>query len=147
MKIPPIGLSVPEWFAKAGDTVTYGPLSLPVHNQKPYGACIPCEVVRAVDGDTIEIRVTKEATYHVRLIDCKAKESGTPKGDLATVYASDMIEEADATYVWHPAPKDMKNIFADLFSFERALGHIFLIKAETLSERMVRTGHATRPKK
>ena len=113
----------------------------------PVGICLPCTVTRVIDGDTVEVTLPgSQRPLAIRLLDCWAPERKTPRGDLAKVYAEDVIEEAEETHLFVPAPEDCRHLLADLFSFGRLLGHIFIGASETLSERMVRTGHAKREK-
>jgi len=104
----------------------------------PVGICLPCTVTRVIDGDTVEVTLPgSQRPLAIRLLDCWAPERKTPRG---------VIEEAEETHLFVPAPEDCRHLLADLFSFGRLLGHIFIGASETLSERMVKTGHAKRTK-
>lgn len=116
-------------------------------NLPPHGICLPCTVTRVIDGDTVEVTLPGSSRpLPVRLLDCWAPERRTPRGDLAKSYAINVLEEATETHLFVPAPDDTRHLLADLLSFGRLLGHVFISPDETLSERMVRTGHATREK-
>ena len=117
-------------------------------NLPPHGICLPCTVTRVIDGDTVEVTLPGSTrVLKVRLLDCWAPEQGTARGDLATAYAEDVIDAAESTHLFVPAPEDVKDIIGDLFSLGRLLGHVFISSTETLSERMVTTGHAKRKRK
>lgn len=124
-------------------------LQAPASPAKPApGLTIDCKVVSVVDGDTIEVEVTRRC--RVRLLDCWAPESRTSdpaekkvglaaKLHLAGVaigkQARLFVPTADATRV------------GDVFTFDRVLGHVWLDgETETLSEHQVRAKFASTAK-
>ncbi len=109
----------------------------------PLGLCLPCHVKRVIDGDTLEV-VLPPPTMHVRLLDCWAPEHDTPEGEAATEAAEQFIGAADAMRIWIPRPEEASLLSASVWSFGRVLGHVFLRSDTTLSELMVRHGHATK---
>lgn len=126
----------------------------------PLGLCLPCKVVRVRDGDTVEVTLVSGARWAVRLIDCWCEElrRGSPeqraRGEAAKEFAQQSIDEARQLHLFVPAPDDVAKIvseggggaFAHLFTFDRVLGHLFVADDTTLSELMVRAGHATKSK-
>ncbi len=111
----------------------------------PNGLCLPCTVTRVIDGDTVEISVRSERRYKIRLLDCWAPEKRTPEGEASTAYAEVLVAEAGETHVFIPTPRTA-NIFSEVMTFERVLAHVFISSTETLSQRMVEAGHATKAK-
>ncbi len=122
----------------------------------PLGLCLPCRVVRLIDGDTLEVTVVTGARYRVRLLACWCHETNRgpdrlrEKGRAAKAFAQQCLDEARATHLFVPAPDDVELIVGagggasplDLMTFNRVLGHIFVDAETTLSERMCRAGHA-----
>lgn len=112
----------------------------------PYGVTFPAKVVRVVDGDTIEVEVTR--TVRIRLLDCWAPETRTRdaeeklKGFAAKAFLEERIQNKNVkVYV----PVEPGGKLGDSFSFRRALAHVWLDgEGQSLSETMVNSGHATR---
>lgn len=100
---------------------------------RPYtGLCIPCRFCSVMRADLIEISIF-EKRYSVRLINCVAEENA------ATVAFAAEVLDVDSLYLWIPAPIDVGHMIAgrtDLW------GHIFIDSQNTLSEMLIRTGHA-----
>lgn len=112
----------------------------------PSGLCLPCRVVKVRDGDTVEIQLPgSEHVWAIRLLDCWAPELHKQGGPEAKEFAQNLVDDVDETHVWIPAPKQVINLLANL-TFDRIPGHIFISTRETLSEVMVRCGHATKEK-
>ena len=122
----------------------------------PVGLCVPCRVVRVIDGDTVEIVAVTGLTWRVRLLDCWCHETNRgperlrAKGAAAKAFAQECVDEARVCHVWVPSGEDLEELVAkgksvnplDLATFNRVLGHLFVSDEATLSELMVRAGHA-----
>lgn len=113
----------------------------------PYGLCLPVKCRRIVDGDTVVVAFAgSDREWSVRLLDCWAPERNTVEGQAAKLFAQRVIDEAaDELSLFIPAPPDAKHPL-DLFTFGRILAQIFVGTEDTLSEIMVRSGHATKDK-
>lgn len=118
----------------------------------PYGLCLPCTVVDVRDGDTVVVRFhSDDYRWPLRLQDCWAPETSTAAGRRAKLFAQELIDGADRTSVFLPLPPDITageplNLIKELFTFDRAIGFLFLDSRTTLNEEMVRSGHATKAK-
>jgi len=131
------------YFVNAGEAIAPSAVVAP-----PYGLTFPAEVVRVVDGDTIDVRVSR--VVRIRLLDCWSPETRTrdlaekAKGLAAKRFLEDL---ADNRQVKVFVPVEPGKKVGNSFSFGRALGHVWLDGGEvTLSETMVRKGHATKTK-
>lgn len=115
-------------------------------NRPPAGLCLPCRFRRSRDADTIEISFPgSERIWALRLLDCWAPEKHTPEGKRAKEYTESVMAEAadEDLHVWLPAPADPTRLLIGVLSFDRLLGHLFVDSTTTLSEMIVRAGHAT----
>jgi endonuclease YncB( thermonuclease family) len=116
----------------------------------PHGLYLPCSVHRVRDGDTVEISFPgSDRVWALRLLDCWAPETRGPTREAgleAKHFAERCIELAgNHVSVYIPAPSDPIHLLGAV-SFDRLLGHLFLTDDNTLSEAMVKHGHATREK-
>lgn len=103
---------------------------------------LPCRVVRVIDGDTVVVAVSDSGReYPVRLLDCWAPELSEPGGREAKAAAERIIRAAKKTFLSMPWPDDSAHPLAVL-SLGRILAHVFVGPGRTLSELMVRHGHA-----
>lgn len=106
---------------------------------------VECEVVRVIDGDTIEVAVRQR--YHVRLIDCWAPETrGNSKteGLSAKQHLESLLSQhgrrAVLSVPWH-------EYVGKQWSMGRVIGNVWLNGCEkSLSEQQVESGHATTSK-
>ena len=104
-------------------------------------------VVNVVDGDTVDVEVTR--TIRVRLKDCWCPETRTrdleekKKGLAAKDHLMRLLEDNNDVVLFIPADSD--GDIKDVFTFNRVLGYIF-INSEDVSSRMVTDGHATAEK-
>lgn len=113
----------------------------------PYGICFPVRIRRVVDGDTVEVSFPdSERAYRIRLIDCWAPELREQAGQEAKLFAQRVVDEAEGEVSLFIPPPAKSAHPLDIFTMGRILGHIFVGTEDTLSEIMVRTGHATREK-
>jgi endonuclease YncB( thermonuclease family) len=112
--------------------------------QPPVGITTKGSVVNVVDGDTVDIEVTR--TIRVRLKDCWCPETRTrdleekKKGLAAKDHLMGLLEDSNDVVLFIPA--DSEGDIKDVFTFSRVLGYIF-IDSENVSSRMVADGHAT----
>lgn len=124
------------------------------------GLCVPCRVVKVIDGDTVEIVAVTGLHWRIRLLDCWCHETNRgpdmrrAKGRAAKEFAQQAIDDARSCHLWIPSGEDVERLVAagaeanplDLFTFNRLLGHVFVDDETTLSELMVRAGHGWRTK-
>jgi endonuclease YncB( thermonuclease family) len=112
--------------------------------QPPIGITTKGTVVNVVDGDTVDVEVTR--TVRVRLRDCWCPETRTrnleekKKGLAAKDHLVGLLEDSNDVVLFIPADSD--GDIKDVFTFNRVLGYIF-IDSENASSRMVADGHAT----
>ena len=116
----------------------------PVH-----GVSVPVTIVRAIDGDTIEVEI--KTTVRVRLLDCWCKESRTsdPIEKAMGVKAKEAMQvavaERPSATLFVPT-KDIKGLL-DVTTMGRVLGKVWVDGFdEDLSAMMVRIGHASTTK-
>ena len=115
--------------------------------QPPIGITTKGSVVNVVDGDTVDVEVTR--TIRVRLRDCWCPETRTrdleekKKGLAAKDHLEGLLEDSNDVILFIPA--DSEGDIKDVFTFNRVLGYIF-IDSENVSARMVTDGHATAKK-
>lgn len=106
-----------------------------------------CEMVRVLDGDTIEVRHTTTAV--IRLLDCWAPETHRtddptekPRGLLSKSHLESLCPVG--TEVIIQIPFSDKNKFGDDMSMGRVLGHVWVVgQTQSLSAQQVTAGHAT----
>lgn len=110
------------------------------------GIAHECEIVRVVDGDTVEVRLT--ATMVVRLLDCWAPEKHQtrdplekPRGLASEAHLKEICKPGSKAVVHVPFSPGSK--FGDDTSMGRVLGRVWLAGQEqSLSEIQVESGHA-----
>ncbi len=125
--------------------------------EPPKGITTDCKVVRVVDGDTVDIEITR--TLRIRLLDCWAPEtrSSDPnekaKGYDSKKYLHNLLNEKfyndlaarKSKQVTLFIPADEKGEIKDNFTFSRVLGRLF-VDGQDVSELMVKAGKATEKK-
>ena len=115
--------------------------------QPPIGITTKGTVVNVVDGDTLDVEITR--TIRVRLKDCWCPETRTrdleekKKGLAAKDHLMNLLQDNKDTVLFIPA--DSEGDIKDVFTLNRVLGYIF-INSEDVSSRMVADGHATEKK-
>ena len=115
--------------------------------QPPIGIPTKGTVVNVVDGDTLDVEITR--TIRVRLKDCWCPETRTrdleekKKGLAAKDHLMNLLQDNKDTVLFIPA--DSEGDIKDVFTLNRVLGYIF-INSEDVSSRMVADGHATEKK-
>jgi endonuclease YncB( thermonuclease family) len=127
-------------------------LQVPVPTPCPArGLTVDAEVIKIVDGDTIDCRV--QFDFRVRLLDCWAPESRTldlaekSRGLAAKGY---MLELADGQAVRVFVPGS--GTLGEILTLDRVLGRVYVLTDGEPSEadlpfQMVEAGHATTTKK
>jgi endonuclease YncB( thermonuclease family) len=122
--------------------------------EPPKGITTDVKVVRVIDGDTVDVSITR--TIRVRLLDCYAPETRTKdskekvRGHESKKYLYDMLTQVfyndraarKQKQVTLFMPADDKGELKDNFTFSRVLGRLF-VNGEDVSELMVEAGKAT----
>lgn len=106
------------------------------------GWATTCELDRVIDGDTIDVRVSR--VIRVRLLDCWAPEKRDPGGPESTENITRLLGDGELTML---IPSDGDEV-KDILSFGRALGWIWS-KADadlSVNQLQVDQGHATKEK-
>lgn len=106
---------------------------------------VECEIVRVLDGDTIEVAVRQR--YRVRLLDCWAAETrGDSKaaGLSAKQHLQSLLDSHGCRGVLSvPCGEDV----GKAWSMGRVLGNVWINgQDKSLSEIQVESGHATKVK-
>lgn len=123
------------------------------HTPEP-GWCTRAKVVNVVDGDTLDVEITR--TIRIRIRDCWAPESRTRdpeekrRGIAAKTFLVGMAQGHPAI-VFIPSAADGK--FQDILTMGRFLGDVYLqgetmqhAEGESVAEVMVAKGFATKTK-
>ena len=104
------------------------------------GWATDAELVRVIDGDTADFRVT--AIVRVRLADCWAPEKHDPGGPESTRNLQALLAN-DKVTLWIPTHEHVK----DMWTFGRAVGWVWAGDSETsVNQLQVEQGHATESK-
>jgi endonuclease YncB( thermonuclease family) len=125
--------------------------------EPPKGITTDCKVVRVIDGDTVDVEITR--TIRVRLLDCWAPETRTKdpeekaKGYESKKYLHNLLKQVfyndlaarKQKKITLFIPADEQGELKDNFTFSRVLGRLF-VDGEDVSERMVESGKATKDK-
>ena len=125
--------------------------------EPPIGFTTKANVVKVIDGDTLDVEITRR--IRVRLKDCWCPETRTrdleekERGLKAKRHLKDLLSLDTGFFSWgsrnHEVvlfiPADKEGDIKDVFTFGRVIGNIF-VDGEDLSDKMVRDGHATREK-
>jgi len=125
--------------------------------EPPKGITTDCKVVRVIDGDTVDVAITR--TIRVRLLDCWAPETRTKdpvekvKGHESKKYLHNLLKQVfyndlaarKQKKITLFIPADEQGELKDNFTFSRVLGRLF-VDGEDVSERMVESGKATKDK-
>ena len=117
----------------------------------PTGVTSDCTIVRCIDGDTLEVQITR--TFHVRLIDCWAPETRTKnasekkRGKASAAHLEAIVPPMTAAVVHIPASD--RGELGDVMTMGRVVGRIWPNDGDSrdLSQRQVDAGHATATKK
>ena len=111
------------------------------------GICSSAHVSRVIDGDTLEVVITK--LVRVRLLDCYSPELSGPQkedGIAARDYCQKLIDEADPQILLQ-VPTSTTGALQDILTLNRVLGEIWLKMPDgthqSLARLLVNAGHAT----
>lgn len=105
------------------------------------GLMTKCEIVRIIDGDTMEIQVSRK--IHVRLLDAWAAENNTEEGKKVTEAARQIIAAGKEYHLF--IPSDDNGNLSHLFTFGRILGCLY-IDGKLLSDMLYEIGLIKRTK-
>ena len=104
-------------------------------------------VSRVIDGDTIEVEVTRK--FRVRLKDCWAPElhgDHVTEGAPARHALAPMIPPGSRVFVHVPTDQSDVPEFAKALTFGRLVGTVYDCHGQNLGESLIASGHATRVK-
>ena len=110
------------------------------------GFTTKAKVTRVIDGDTVDVEITRKV--RVRLKDCWAPEKRSrdivekQKGMASLSHLATILDDKKIVLF---IPADDKDEIKDIFTFGRVVGHIFL-NGEDMSEHMIEAGYATKEK-
>jgi len=117
----------------------------------PLGICLPVQWIRAIDADTIEVKLRTGQHAKIRLKDVDAPELNTSEGKIARDYVNSiwLSHEEQDVRLWLPLPEDtdksgvidIHEIIRDVLSFERCVGRIF-VSGIDVADKLVRMGLA-----
>jgi len=112
---------------------------------------LPCQVVRAIDGDTLDVDVT--VRVRVRLLaankgGCWAPEKNTPAGKAAADSLALAIASSGGEVVTGTLSVPIKGFeLQDVFTFGRVLGNVWIDgQNKSLGEQQIALGHASSTK-
>lgn len=108
----------------------------------PAGWTTQATVTRVLDGDTLEVEITRK--LKVRLLDCWAPEKREAAGPASTANLKRLIGDGEITLM---VPVRSSKV-EDVWTFGRVLGYVWS-KADadwSVNEQQVRQGHATKEK-
>ena len=125
--------------------------------EPPKGITTECKVIRVIDGDTVDVEITR--TLRIRLLDCWAPETRSKdvaekaKGIESKKYLNALLTQKFYNDLAARKPKkvtlfipaDEKGEIKDNFTFSRVLGRLF-VGGQDVSELMVNAGKATETK-
>jgi endonuclease YncB( thermonuclease family) len=105
------------------------------------GLCLPCEVLRVLDGDTVEIKLFA-LTVHLRLLNCWAPEihgNEKPQGDESKKFLQGLVTRGTLKAF---IPFKGNGVFANILTLGRVLGRLY-VADQDVSEIMCKHGFAT----
>lgn len=114
----------------------------PPATRPPHGWSTQAQVVRVLDGDTLEVEITRRV--RVRLLDCWAPETRDPGGPESTENLKRLLADGEVTLL---VPMQTEDV-SDIWTFGRALGYVWSTADadKSVSQLQVEQGHATREK-
>ena len=115
----------------------------------PFGLHTRIEVVRVIDGDTLEVQgqILREP-FRVRLLNVDAPElrSDDPQERVRAVRALDLVRrlvmKRKDLSLFIPLPEGNSGLLDAIGVFRRVLGHVYLDEQTLLSDELVREGVA-----
>lgn len=84
------------------------------------GYCTEVQFIRAVDGDTIEVEVTRK--FKIRILGIDVAEKNTELGKRARSFVNDLLKQAKRILIH--VPTNNPTVLTDIASFERILANI-----------------------
>jgi endonuclease YncB( thermonuclease family) len=87
------------------------------------------KVIRVIDGDTVEVEVSKR--FHVRLLDCRMPEKKTPEGVRAKSALSNLVNSAKKFILFIPGSS--RDLLGDVLTLSRVLGRLWADDVEVSS--------------
>lgn len=116
---------------------------LPPVTRPPHGWATQARVVHIVDGDTVDVEITR--VVRVRLLDCWAPERYSAAGPASTANLKKLLENVHVT-LWVPV---YSGEVADIWTFSRVLGHLWSTADadKSVSQLQVEQGFATKEKR
>lgn len=114
-------------------------MTQPPATRPPHGWSTQAQVVRVLDGDTLEVEITRRV--RVRLLDCWAPETRDPGGPESTENLARLLSDSEVTLL---VPTDSEEV-QDIWTFGRVLGYVWS-KADadkSVNQLQVEQGHAT----
>ena len=113
------------------------------------GYCTPVNIIRVIDGDTLEVEVSRR--FAVRLTKdgldgsyFDVSEKDTPKGEQATEFVSTVIMDGREFLLF--IPTGMNDKLMDINSFNRILGEIW-VDGTPLTDKLLEAGYGKLRKK
>jgi endonuclease YncB( thermonuclease family) len=103
------------------------------------GLTTEATIVRAIDGDTIKVKV--ERTFNLRIRDINCPEKNTEEGKKALAYMRDMEGEPCIVFIPSKNPTEL----LDINSFNRLVGDVY-INEVNIADVLVEEGLAKRVK-
>ena len=117
----------------------------------PFGLHDPIEVVRVIDGDTVECRGSfLPGFFHVRLLEVDAPEVTAAsaaerlKAKAARQLTEKLVLDRKGVSLFIPMPESPENFLRQITSFGRVLGHVYVDEHTLLADELVREGLAKR---
>ncbi len=100
------------------------------------GICFKPNSIRVIDGDTIEVSITR--TIPIRISSPNGyfdtPEMGTEAGTLAKAKLENILNKGEDVVVFVPSDSDAK--LTDIFSFDRAVGEVY-VDGKDVTEEML----------
>ena len=134
--------AMPAVFGFAGLLSVLSVLQGPPATRPPHGWSTQAHVVRVIDGDTIEVEITRR--LRVRLLDCWAPETRHLGGLESTENLKRLLADSEVTLL---VPTDSEDV-SDIWTFGRVLGYVWSTADadKSVSQLQVEQGHATERK-
>jgi len=90
------------------------------------GICFKPNSIRVIDGDTIEVSITRTVTIRISSPNgyFDTPEMDTGAGHVAKAKLEGILSSSDDVVVFVPSDSDAK--LTDIFSFDRAIGEVYV---------------------
>ena len=100
------------------------------------GWCTKGKVVRVIDGDTLDIEISR--VIRIRLLSIDTPELNTVEGKEAAAFVKDLLEKQEDITLFIPSQQDLH--LTHVLTLNRVLGRIFLDDGSDLSDRLKEGG-------